>query len=222
MDISKICNYKKEDTEALPCRELLYIDFETDEDTNAEIKRMNRDIKIDVLEGKKDISDILSYPVSDIPTISPKIKSVSVRATKFTDNTSAYDNILRRIISIPKTSSSIVSFDGTEKSLKDVHFAVIKETILMLKDNRRGVNIDNCLIFLHTSNSNIKLNSLGVKTPKDIIYDDRVPVDELIINSVNGTDHIGLNVIEVNDNTFYITDIKADSTIRKIKLKRLP
>ncbi len=220
MDISKICTYKLDCSENLPMRKVSYLEFEEEPDNN-DIKRMNRDIKIDILEGNKSTSDILEYNTSDMGTVALKIKTIDVNATIFNDRLSAYNHILDMIISTQKTISNTIDIDRTEESLKKLHFAIIKETLLMTKDLRKGISVEKCVIFLNTSNSHIKIDSLGLTRPKEIIYSNRVPVDELIINSVGNIGEIGLNVFESKDNTFYIADIKSEKVIKKIKLKRL-
>lgn len=192
-NLSDICSYKKIDE----CRNNLHINYiEDNSKSKIDIKRINRDIKIDNLLNGAD------YELEE-HTDSYNVKTLVLYATKFKSKNDVYDFIIDKIINTKNPTINISS---------NIKNDILRETY------RMGVeDISRLVVLINPINSNLLDNYLdGI----NIVYNYKVPIDEVIINIIASEIQKGLYIFEGNCDNFYISDINFENTISKIKLKR--
>lgn len=209
-NISDICFYKKVDESR---SQLAFSYVKRNGYSEIDIKRINRNIKIDNLLNKTDYN--LKEYHSD--RIEINVESLILSATRFISKQHVYDFIIDKIIFSNKTHTLL----STDILPTNIYHYISKECQNISLVNRMDYNT---LVALVNPNNSYLFTTDEFQINKysniNIIYNYRVPVDEVIIHSISNEMEIGLKVFQGNSNIFYISDVNFENMISKIKLKR--
>ena len=216
-----ICNYQ-EKTSTLPQMQVMYIDMvSSDEEYQLELKRLKRELVIDITLGNKDESEfneLESVGSNGYPTISPNLSNIIISASKFIDYDDIYDKVIHLVdnkTQNPKTTMS--NFGNNSLSVKlsntsDDFDTISRRILTMLNLHSNIIAMDGRI---GSSNTAIIGNNLfkyisyieniyGYKQ-LDIIYDTSIDPDKIILcrNDRNNGNSQGIFLINDIQNSHY-------------------
>ena len=229
--LKAICNYSEESKSLPPSASISYMGFDTmTEGQRREKKRKERNLKIDSLLGEEDESSYdsdsdseyeIMEDISEIPTISPKIYSMTVSAKRI-DEFAAYHDI---VCFLDKSSQSRHHFPAnldyspvkneelSEREQHEMNFRRIVTKIMhasnfIASDGRMGpataviVGSENWHWF---GEENIGIN--GFLGNIRVILDEKIDPKKIIVARGGRKDSAGILCTKcVPDSTFYIKE----------------
>lgn len=239
-DLEKICNYSENSKPSLPNGIINYLEFiesDTEEYKNL-VKSKRRDLTIDaILEDKIDEwTDSETWGI-DLDqegytrSISPQMKSLTVKSQKFIDNQTLYYDIVKKLESLtnqPMTNHNInnnmnviIKNNPNLSSYDNSNFRKIISKVMMLNsligmESRLGpansmlIGLDVYMYLLKSDSFIIQNNGTTVTgniSGIDIIPSHLINPKKIILMRNSNKPGIGLNVINnVNDSTYFMAE----------------
>jgi hypothetical protein len=226
--IKKICNYKENIKPSQPTANLNYIDFVSEEDElyNRELKRINRELVIDITLGEKDESEWEDrQPIKIIEdkdnfgTISAKVMSVSVRASKFTGEKDLEDTLFSYLEKLTKNAPIIkngvpkydIQYDNTQNSEYNQRKIISRMVVLgNLISMESRVGPGNTVIIGDNINIDYGVSTYGNVNKIsnfDILRSSIINPNKIIVIRAGNDLGPGLNVMNnINDGTYYMVE----------------
>jgi hypothetical protein len=239
-DLEKICNYSENSKPSLPNGIINYLEFiesDTEEYKNL-VKSKRRDLTIDaILEDKIDEwmdSETWGIDLDQegyTRSISPQMKSLTVKSQKFIDNQTLYYDIVKKLESLtnqPMTNHNInnnmnviIKNNPNLSSYDNSNFRKIISKVMMLNsligmESRVGpansmlVGLDVYMYLLRSNTFTIQNNGTTVTgniSGIDIIPSHLINPKKIILMRNSNKPGIGLNVINnVNDSTYFMAE----------------
>lgn len=237
-DLEKICNYSENSKASLPNGIIYYLEFvesDTEEYKNL-VKSKRRDLTIDaILEDKIDEwTDSETWGI-DLDqegytrSISPQIKSLTVKSQIFIDNQSLYYDIVKKLellTSQPMTNPQInvtikndpnlTSYDNDNSNFRKIISKIMMLNSMVAMDSRIGpansmlVGLDVYMYLLRSNTFTIQNNGTTVTgniSGIDIIPSHLINPKKVILMRNATKSEIGLNVINnINDSTYFMAE----------------
>ena len=241
-DLEKICNYSENSKPSLPNGIINYLEFiesDTEEYKNL-VKSKRRDLTIDaILEDKIDEwTDSETWGI-DLDqegytrSISPQMKSLTVKSQKFIDNQTLYYDIVKKLESLThqpmtnhninnnmnviiKNDSNLSSYDNDNSNFRKIISKVMMLNSLIGMESRVGpansmlIGLDVYMYLLKGNTFTIQNNGTTVTgniSGIDIIPSHLINPKKIILMRNSNKPGIGLNVINnINDSTYYMVE----------------
>jgi len=241
-DLEKICNYSENSKPSLPNGIINYLEFiesDTEEYKNL-VKSKRRDLTIDaILEDKIDEwTDSETWGI-DLDqegytrSISPQMKSLTVKSQKFIDNQTLYYDIVKKLESLTnqpmtnhninnnmnviiKNNPNLSSYDNDNSNFRKIISKVMMLNSLIGMESRVGpansmlVGLDVYMYLLRSNTFTIQNNGTTVTgniSGIDIIPSHLINTKKVILMRNSNKPGIGLNVINnVNDSTYFMAE----------------
>jgi len=241
-DLEKICNYSENSKPSLPNGIINYLEFiesDTEEYKNL-VKSKRRDLTIDaILEDKIDEwTDSETWGI-DLDqegytrSISPQMKSLTVKSQKFIDNQTLYYDIVKKLESmtnqpmtnhninnnmnvIIKNNPNLSSYDNDNSNFRKIISKVMMLNSLIGMESRLGpansmlIGLDVYMYLLRSNTFTIQNNGTTVTgniSGIDIIPSHLINPKKIILMRNSNKPGIGLNVINnVNDSTYFMAE----------------
>jgi hypothetical protein len=241
-DLEKICNYSENSKPSLPNGIINYLEFiesDTEEYKNL-VKSKRRDLTIDaILEDKIDEwTDSETWGI-DLDqegytrSISPQMKSLTVKSQKFIDNQTLYYDIVKKLESLTnqpmtnhninnnmnviiKNNPNLSSYDNDNSNFRKIISKVMMLNSLIGMESRLGpansmlIGLDVYMYLLKSDSFIIQNNGTTVTgniSGIDIIPSHLINTKKVILMRNSNKPGIGLNVINnVNDSTYYMAE----------------
>ena len=238
-DLEKICNYSENSKASLPNGIIYYLEFvesDTEEYKNL-VKSKRRDLTIDaILEDKIDEwTDSETWGI-DLDqegytrSISPQIKSLTVKSQRFIDNQTLYYDIVKKLellTSQPMTNPqninvtikndpNLTSYDNDQSNFRRIVSKIMMLNSMVAMDSRIGpansmlVGLDVYMYLLKSNTFTIQNNGTTVTgniSGIDIIPSNLINPKKVILMRNATKSEIGLNVINnINDSTYFMTE----------------
>lgn len=238
-DLEKICNYSENSKASLPNGIIYYLEFvesDTEEYKNL-VKSKRRDLTIDaILEDKIDEwTDSETWGI-DLDqegytrSISPQIKSLTVKSQIFIDNQSLYYDIVKKLellTSQPMTNPqninvtikndpNLTSYDNDNSNFRKIISKIMMLNSMVAMDSRIGpansmlVGLDVYMYLLRSNTFTIQNNGTTVTgniSGIDIIPSHLINPKKVILMRNATKSEIGLNVINnINDSTYFMAE----------------
>ena len=238
-DLEKICNYSENSKASLPNGIIYYLEFvesDTEEYKNL-VKSKRRDLTIDaILEDKIDEwTDSETWGI-DLDqegytrSISPQIKSLTVKSQIFIDNQSLYYDIVKKLellTSQPMTNPqninvtikndpNLTSYDNDNSNFRKIISKIMMLNSMVAMDSRIGpansmlVGLDVYMYLLRSNTFTIQNNGTTVTgniSGIDIIPSHLINPKKVILMRNSTKSEIGLNVINnINDSTYFMAE----------------
>jgi hypothetical protein len=238
-DLEKVCNYSENSKASLPNGIIYYLEFvesDTEEYKNL-VKSKRRDLTIDaILEDKIDewtdseTWGIDLYQEGYTRSISPQIKSLTVKSQIFIDNQSLYYDIVKKLellTSQPMTNPqninvtikndpNLTSYDNDNSNFRRIVSKIMMLNSMVAIDSRIGpansmlVGLDVYMYLLRSNTFTIQNNGTTVTgniSGIDIIPSHLInPKKVILMRNVNKPE-MGLNVINnINDSTYFMAE----------------
>ena len=238
-DLEKICNYSENSKASLPNGIIYYLEFvesDTEEYKNL-VKSKRRDLTIDaILEDKIDEwTDSETWGI-DLDqegytrSISPQIKSLTVKSQRFIDNQTLYYDIVKKLellTSQPMTNPqninvtikndpNLTSYDNDQSNFRKIISKIMMLNSMVAMDSRIGpansmlVGLDVYMYLLKSNTFTIQNNGTTVTgniSGIDIIPSNLINPKKVILMRNATKSEIGLNVINnINDSTYFMTE----------------
>jgi hypothetical protein len=238
-DLEKICNYSENSKASLPNGIIYYLEFvesDTEEYKNL-VKSKRRDLTIDaILEDKIDewtdseTWGIDLYQEGYTRSISPQIKSLTVKSQIFIDNQSLYYDIVKKLellTSQPMTNPqninvtikndpNLTSYDNDNSNFRKIISKIMMLNSMVAMDSRIGpansmlVGLDVYMYLLRSNTFTIQNNGTTVTgniSGIDIIPSHLINPKKVILMRNATKSEIGLNVINnINDSTYFMAE----------------
>jgi hypothetical protein len=238
-DLEKICNYSENSKASLPNGIIYYLEFvesDTEEYKNL-VKSKRRDLTIDaILEDKIDEwTDSETWGI-DLDqegytrSISPQIKSLTVKSQRFIDNQTLYYDIVKKLellTSQPMTNPqninvtikndpNLTSYDNDQSNFRKIISKIMMLNSMVAMDSRIGpansmlVGLDVYMYLLRSNTFTIQNNGTTVTgniSGIDIIPSHLINPKKVILMRNATKSEIGLNVINnINDSTYFMAE----------------
>jgi hypothetical protein len=238
-DLEKICNYSENSKASLPNGIIYYLEFvesDTEEYKNL-VKSKRRDLTIDaILEDKIDEwTDSETWGI-DLDqegytrSISPQMKSLTVKSQKFIDNQTLYYDIVKKLellTSQPMTNPqninvtikndpNLTSYDNDNSNFRKIISKIMMLNSMVAMDSRIGpansmlVGLDVYMYLLKGNTFTIQNNGTTVTgniSGIDIIPSHLINPKKIILMRNSNKPGIGLNVINnINDSTYFMAE----------------
>jgi hypothetical protein len=241
-DLEKICNYSENSKPSLPNGIINYLEFiesDTEEYKNL-VKSKRRDLTIDaILEDKIDEwTDSETWGI-DLDqegytrSISPQMKSLTVKSQKFIDNQTLYYDIVKKLESLTnqpmtnhninnnmnviiKNNPNLSSYDNDNSNFRKIISKVMMLNSLIGMESRLGpansmlIGLDVYMYLLKSDSFIIQNNGTTVTgniSGIDIIPSHLINPKKIILMRNSNKPGIGLNVINnVNDSTYFMVE----------------
>ena len=238
-DLEKICNYSENSKASLPNGIIYYLEFvesDTEEYKNL-VKSKRRDLTIDaILEDKIDEwTDSETWGI-DLDqegytrSISPQIKSLTVKSQRFIDNQTLYYDIVKKLellTSQPMTNPqninvtikndpNLTSYDNDNSNFRKIISKIMMLNSMVAMDSRIGpansmlVGLDVYMYLLRSNTFTIQNNGTTVTgniSGIDIIPSHLINPKKVILMRNATKSEIGLNVINnINDSTYFMAE----------------
>lgn len=238
-DLEKICNYSENSKASLPNGIIYYLEFvesDTEEYKNL-VKSKRRDLTIDaILEDKIDEwTDSETWGI-DLDqegytrSISPQIKSLTVKSQIFIDNQSLYYDIVKKLellTSQPMTNPqninvtikndpNLTSYDNDNSNFRKIISKIMMLNSMVAMDSRIGpansmlVGLDVYMYLLRSNTFTIQNNGTTVTgniSGINIIPSHLINPKKVILMRNATKSEIGLNVINnINDSTYFMAE----------------
>ncbi len=226
--IKKICNYKENTKPSQPTANLNYIDFVSEEDElyNRELKRINRELAIDITLGEKDESEWgdrqpikIIEDKDNFSTISAKIMSVSVSASKFTGEKDLENTLFLYLENLTKNAPIIkngiskydIQYDNTQNSEYNQRKVISRMVVLgNLISMESRVGPGNTVIIGDNINIDYGVSTYGNVnriSNFDILRSSIIDPDKVIVMRSGNDLGPGLNLMNnINDMTYYMVE----------------
>ena len=238
-DLEKICNYSENSKASLPNGIIYYLEFvesDTEEYKNL-VKSKRRDLTIDaILEDKIDEwTDSETWGI-DLDqegytrSISPQMKSLTVKSQKFIDNQTLYYDIVKKLESLTnqpmtnqqnmnviiKNNPNLTSYDNDNSNFRKIISKIMMLNSMVAMDSRIGpansmlVGLDVYMYLLRSNTFTIQNNGTTVTgniSGIDIIPSHLINPKKVILMRNATKSEIGLNVINnINDSTYFMAE----------------
>ena len=237
-DLEKICNYSENSKASLPNGIIYYLEFvesDTEEYKNL-VKSKRRDLTIDaILEDKIDEwTDSETWGI-DLDqegytrSISPQMKSLTVKSQKFIDNQTLYYDIVKKLESLThqpmtnpqinvtiKNDPNLTSYDNDNSNFRKIISKIMMLNSMVAMDSRIGpansmlVGLDVYMYLLRSNTFTIQNNGTTVTgniSGIDIIPSHLINPKKVILMRNATKSEIGLNVINnINDSTYFMAE----------------
>jgi hypothetical protein len=238
-DLEKVCNYSENSKSSLPNGIIYYLEFvesDTEEYKNL-VKSKRRDLTIDaILEDKIDewtdseTWGIDLYQEGYTRSISPQIKSLTVKSQRFIDNQTLYYDIVKKLellTSQPMTNPqninvtikndpNLTSYDNDQSNFRKIISKIMMLNSMVAMDSRIGpansmlVGLDVYMYLLRSNTFTIQNNGTTVTgniSGIDIIPSHLINPKKVILMRNATKSEIGLNVINnINDSTYFMAE----------------
>ena len=239
-DLEKVCNYSENSKSSLPNGIIYYLEFvesDTEEYKNL-VKSKRRDLTIDaILEDKVDEwNDSSETWEKDLDqegytrSISPQMKSLTVRSQRFIDNQSLYYDIVKKLelltnqpmtnpqnINVTiKNDPNLTSYDNDQSNFRRIVSKIMMLNNMVAMDSRIGpansmlVGLDVYMYLLRSNTFTIQNNGTTVTgniSGIDIIPSNLINPKKVILMRNTTKSEIGLNIINnINDSTYFMAE----------------
>lgn len=241
-DLEKVCNYSENSKPSLPSGIIYYLEYvySDTEDYKNILKSKRRDLTIDaILEDKvdewnneKESNEWGLEEESYIMSVSPQMKSLTVKSQKLIDNQSLYYDIVKKLESLtlnPMTSSNnqsmnvtikndptLSSYDNDNSNFRKIVSKIMMLNSMIAMDSRIGpansmlVGLDVYMYLLKSNTFTIQNNGTTVTgniSGIDIIPSHLInPKKVILMRNINKPE-IGLNVINnISDSTYFMSE----------------
>ena len=238
-DLEKICNYSENSKPSLPNGIINYLEFiesDTEEYKNL-VKSKRRDLTIDaILEDKIDEwTDSETWGI-DLDqegytrSISPQMKSLTVKSQIFIDNQTLYYDIVKKLESLTnqpmtnqqnmnviiKNNPNLTSYDNDNSNFRKIISKIMMLNSMVAMESRVGpansmlVGLDVYMYLLKSDSFRIQNNGTTVTgniSGIDITPSHLINPKKVILMRNSTRPEIGLNVINnVNDSTYFMVE----------------
>ncbi len=239
-DLEKVCNYSENSKSSLPNGIIYYLEFvesDTEEYKNL-VKSKRRDLTIDaILEDKvdewNDSSETWGIDLDQegyTRSISPQMKSLTVRSQRFIDNQSLYYDIVKKLelltnqpmtnpqnINVTiKNDPNLTSYDNDQSNFRRIVSKIMMLNSMVAMDSRIGpansmlVGLDVYMYLLRSNTFTIQNNGTTVTgniSGIDIIPSNLINPKKVILMRNTTKSEIGLNIINnINDSTYFMAE----------------
>jgi hypothetical protein len=238
-DLEKICNYSENSKASLPNGIIYYLEFvesDTEEYKNL-VKSKRRDLTIDaILEDKIDEwidSETWGIDLDQegyTRSISPQMKSLTVKSQIFIDNQTLYYDIVKKLESLTnqpmtnqqnmnviiKNDPNLTSYDNDNSNFRKIISKIMMLNSMVAMDSRIGpansmlVGLDVYMYLLRSNTFTIQNNGTTVTgniSGIDIIPSHLINPKKVILMRNATKSEIGLNVINnINDSTYFMAE----------------
>ena len=238
-DLEKICNYSENSKASLPNGIIYYLEFvesDTEEYKNL-VKSKRRDLTIDaILEDKIDEwidSETWGIDLDQegyTRSISPQMKSLTVKSQIFIDNQTLYYDIVKKLESLTnqpmtnqqnmnviiKNNPNLTSYDNDNSNFRKIISKIMMLNSMVAMDSRIGpansmlVGLDVYMYLLRSNTFTIQNNGTTVTgniSGIDIIPSHLINPKKVILMRNATKSEIGLNVINnINDSTYFMAE----------------
>ena len=239
-DLEKICNYSENSRPSLPQGIIYYLEHveSNNDDYKNIIKGKKRDLTIDAIlddkvdewNNQRDSNDWGIDQEGYMMSITPQMKSISVRSQKIVDNQSFYCDIVKKLESLTsqpmtnpqninvtiKNDPNLTSYDNDQSNFRRIVSKIMMLNSMIGMESRIGpansmlvgLDVYNHLVYSNTftiqnNGTTVTGNISGI----DIVPSHLINPKKVILMRNATKPEIGLNVINnINDSTYFIAE----------------